>query len=570
MAEIPNADNIQRRVGYSRRGVASVPNQTAVLESTQGSNAVSSAFGQLGETLHSVGIDMHKVEEERKERETRLAVVNAKSKFFQANIGAKQGIDDDDYDTYVNRYGEGIGKAKSELLETIKDPYARELLSADFDLTIEEGNLAMYNKSFNRERSLGRAATDNTIETQLETLSLAETDSDHELGLQVIKESIQGAQKSNYYSAEEAENAWDMAKESYAFTRLNGMDAESQVQALENDKGWVSNIPASKRVVAKKRARKEVESNKKANETDILRAKSVVHVDDWADLDLTEDEMYDKAAKLPAKERLYAEDRIAKTAARDEEIRVDNAYDAYDTWHKNISGDAEGQDPGILVSFDDIPQVAKDDMTPAQRNSLKALSNERYNKVPVRTISDQDVKDVLYVLSEDETTEGRRKLRDYFSGNEDKLNQKDRDTWSKASAKMFEKVPVEIKGLLTARQKAKALGKEGGLNDNRLSSLDLRMDKWYRDFRAVNEGKAPTPEQEDKAIDQFLMEDGDWFSFNERAFEEGFSGDITIEYIKITDPVNYKKLLIELQNEYGDSYEPEQLVRIWKGRYANQ
>lgn len=434
------------------------------------------------------------------------------------------------------------------------------MLQAEIDVSIEEGKLAMFSKSQKVETDLGRAQTEDIIESQLEMLAVAQSEVDYEDGLVTVQETIQAAQANNYISAEQAEEKWDEAKESYATTRYNALNPAEQLAVLEKGQGWIEHIPASKRVVAKKQAKRAVDAENKAVEADRMKAEAFNYVDDWEDLEMSAEEMDAAAQKLPAKQREYVEDRLTKVMRKNKLMEQDRANDNYDEWHMQIQGDEEGAENP--VSYKDIPDQVLEEMTPAQRDTLKKISEEKYNSKPAPKYSDFAVIDTLNILSQDETPEGRLVLRGYYSENAASLSVKDRNAWSKASSKAYKKVPRDIKGLYSVKERTAQAAK--GVGDNLKGALQNKMADWYTSYLEANDGKLPTDKQTTEVLDKLLMQDGDWFSGNEYAFEEGYDGEITADFIMSTDPSGFEQLQKEFTEMYGTDYTEQDLVDTWK------
>lgn len=135
MPRIPDASD-RRPVVTPQRGI--VP----AAESNVGR-----ALAGLGKALSAKGEELDRFEYER-----------AKAHFLTASIEAESALDeDDDFQTYEQRYGTRINQARAEALNLISDPRLRERFQLDSDVMVARGMAGVTAKRRAKEKDFGRA-----------------------------------------------------------------------------------------------------------------------------------------------------------------------------------------------------------------------------------------------------------------------------------------------------------------------------------------------------------------------------------------------------------------------------
>lgn len=173
------------------------------------------------------------------------------------------------------------------------------------------------------------------------------------------------------------------------------------------------------------------------------------------------------------------------------------------------------------ASYLSIPRQDRDFLTHGQRNSLKALEQQKAQGIKVQEMPFDLRMKLDDLISNGKNEEASRVLTE----NAHKMTKQDRKEYSKAVHKTIE--DPGVKSFLTGKEKLKIIASNLGLSDEEKNKLLMQMDDWHRKFQMLNEGKEPMGQDIDDAIDDLVMKagekvgDGYWEHYEFEAEEHG-------------------------------------------------
>jgi len=248
-------------------GLRPVP-QARVPHNVDASGDIYEGVGQVGRGIAALGGQIEA-------REDQANYAQARSTLLQADIAARQTLQNDqDYTTYDARYRDAMQKARDTAGKVIRSRYDLAAFNRDADLDMARGAAAVAGLARQKAVDVGRATLDTTITTN-RTAALDATDEATRSALiDATLESIAGAQTKGYLTAQEAVSTRQKWTTDYAEGFLETQSPEKRLQMLQKPKGTPADfLPADIRARLGEQAQREVQQQKVAAEA--ARADSI-------------------------------------------------------------------------------------------------------------------------------------------------------------------------------------------------------------------------------------------------------------------------------------------------------
>lgn len=263
MAKIPNADDLTRAVPSGTRSISSAPQVSSIGVGV----GVAGNVTVIGDALQQVGIDIDRINQQRKARKDRVAVAKAKGFFLTEQVKLDSSLQDDDYESYMQRYEEGSRRAMDGALEMVTDPETRELLQADLDYDTARGAAEIHQRVIGKERDFVRAEND-ALAAQLADQAALDPKRGHQ-AREAFVIATDAAMKSGAITRQEAGDRVRGFEGMIAVNRFIGLPSTEQVtvaaQAELDPNHWANKIPPDKRAIAFSRAREVGEVEKRVS-----------------------------------------------------------------------------------------------------------------------------------------------------------------------------------------------------------------------------------------------------------------------------------------------------------------
>lgn len=226
-----------------RRGVISGPRDGRI-----------DAIADLGETIGRIG-------EGVQDREDKLNYAQAKSEYLKSKIKIESEFDNDnDYQTYGDRYKAKATKARDDAVALIRNPMMRESFQFDTDVDIEQGLAGMAKKAFAKEKDNGRAKLSSLLYDSQKLIVSTGDPAIRKSAYENVNQSVDSAIENNWLTREDGVNLKrEFAKES-ALQEFTSKSAEDQLQMLKDNHAALQFIPADKRQALGERAASSVTS----------------------------------------------------------------------------------------------------------------------------------------------------------------------------------------------------------------------------------------------------------------------------------------------------------------------
>lgn len=253
MARIPTAADFGARPVVQARAPRTVDQSGAIL--AEGMEAAASKIGRIG-------AQYAEKEDRDAEKEDRAGYAHARSTLLQADIAARQELENDnDFATYESRYREKLGKVREAALGGIRSQSSRTLLEQDTTTDIERGAAEVRGLARRKEVDTGRA-TLNGLQESNRTAALEAPDEGTRAALITSTlDSIQGAQEKGYISAQEATDQRQRWTTNYAEGYLDIKSLPERIKILSAPKGTpIDYIAPDRRAVLLKAAKNELKA----------------------------------------------------------------------------------------------------------------------------------------------------------------------------------------------------------------------------------------------------------------------------------------------------------------------
>lgn len=198
---------------------------------------VSDRSGEIAAQATSDFAGINNIVQQVAEREDKFSYASAKSSLLQADLDTRKSLENDpDWTTYESRYTEAMTKQLGEASKMVRGNRDRALFQMDAKLDLERGALEVRNQAKAKEVDWGRADTDQTLEALRNSAISAPDQATSEQALQAAKDKIIGAKERGYMNEQEATNAFQSFRDSFATGKLETLPADQRITQLQDDK----------------------------------------------------------------------------------------------------------------------------------------------------------------------------------------------------------------------------------------------------------------------------------------------------------------------------------------------
>jgi hypothetical protein len=205
------------------------PTLRAPVYQDQSGEIVGEAVGNAARTLGGAVMEFA-------DRRDDFRMAKAGAEFAKLESTARQ-FDDNDWETYEDRFRKTLTQAKDGILKNVKQPRNREALGLDLDSAIERGALTVKSLSRAKEVEFGRADLNNMLESY-RTSALSSGDEmlrqKHVVGAQTA---LKAALDNRYIDPTDFERLSKDWTQSYAGGYLDTLPFAKQVEILRKPEG---------------------------------------------------------------------------------------------------------------------------------------------------------------------------------------------------------------------------------------------------------------------------------------------------------------------------------------------
>lgn len=237
---------------YGGSGSAAIQPRRGVIQGP--SDGRIDAIADLGDTIGKIG-------QQVQDREDKLNYARAKSEYLKSKIQIESEFENDnDYQTYGDRYKAKATKARDDAVALIRNPMMRESFQFDTDVDIEQGLAGMAKKAFAKEKDNGRAKLSSLLDDSQKLIVSTGDPAIRKSAYENVNQSVDSAIENNWLTREDGVNLKrEFAKES-ALQEFTSKSAEDQLQMLKDNHAALQFIPADKRQALGERAASSVTS----------------------------------------------------------------------------------------------------------------------------------------------------------------------------------------------------------------------------------------------------------------------------------------------------------------------
>lgn len=383
-----------------------------------------------------------------------------------------------DYENFMSDYNKRSEELLTEAAEKIRDPRQRNLFIEQQRVRIAQGAEKIRDMAFAKETDFERGSVVDDLSALRDSAITATDDTSVADIMLSVDERLDAAVQMGYYSAEEKAKLMQQWRNSAATGRLEGMDPEDRLDALNQP--WAENLPADLRAKIKDDAVMEHR-----------QTKAIETVDGYLSQGM--DQMEARRQMLDIKDpdlRRAVESRFDYQYARHEQAKVEHQSQLYD---KYVEGFSDGS-----MTTDNITREDWDMMTPEVRLNLQAIQQE------VATPTKQSDADALVQLATLNARKDYQGMAKFFSENSHKLKPSDRVKYAALVAEG--EAPIELDDSLSDIQAINGRLAEAEITDKSAKDRILNnMSDWRLNYmRRFN--KAPDDAERAKFIDRQLMD----------------------------------------------------------------
>jgi len=423
---------------------------------------------------------------------------------------------DPDFSTISSRSEASMDGAIGTLATSISDENDREDFVNRQKLAKERVRSHLGKVAWGKERDTSRGH----IDTQLTDAREAALTGDMGLTSELVKRRLDSAVAKNYYSAEEAAELYQRWQTSAATGKLEMMDPESRLGAL--DLPWADKLPSDVRANYRRVAEQEAIAGKAQSEVDTLMANGVP-LDEG--MDYIESKIKDPKLRVATEARFKEEVRTAQAA------EITNENELYDKYSLDVM---EGG------KVDQIPREDWEALPTSMRVNLKNMESQ--SRKP-RTTSDPAALSRVIDLSARGDYKG---VTDFIARNGSLLSAGDREQYQRGAAEGFAPASVTDKQIIDSLLP----GTSTTMKQAR-SNMLVQMNNWRNQY-VTAQGKEPTPEQTEAEANRRIMDhdrrpEGIWpfkdttpiYDLEDVEQEEALNAAHLAE-LELKDPENYK------------------------------
>lgn len=237
---------------YGGSGSAAIQPRRGVIQGP--SDGRIDAIADLGDTIGKIG-------QQVQDREDKLNYARAKSEYLKSKIQIESEFENDnDYQTYGDRYKAKATKARDDAVALIRNPMMRESFQFDTDVDIEQGLAGMAKKAFAKEKDNGRAKLSSLLDDSQKLIVSTGDPAIRKSAYENVNQSVDSAIENNWLTREDGVNLKRKFAEESALQEFTSKSAEDQLQMLKDNHAALQFIPADKRQALEERAASSVTS----------------------------------------------------------------------------------------------------------------------------------------------------------------------------------------------------------------------------------------------------------------------------------------------------------------------
>lgn len=222
MPKLPDASSLGGLPGFnSGRPIA-----------TYDVSAADAGVTALGQGMQNAGEKVGEVAQRNNDANDNLAYMRGKTVFLPKNIQIQNGFkDDNDYNTFQQRYEEEANKAREEAAAGINNPRLRQKFLMETADDVARGSVTVHGMAKSREADVGRATLYDGLTNLRSQLPSAATDADRAALIDTANGSIATALDKQYITAERAAELRRKFPEEYAKDWFNSLPNGLKVEA---------------------------------------------------------------------------------------------------------------------------------------------------------------------------------------------------------------------------------------------------------------------------------------------------------------------------------------------------
>lgn len=438
--------------------------------------------GETAQALQKFGSTLLAVNNDRRERKNRMAMVKAKTAWQVAKIEADNAFEQDtDYETFGQRYSEMLDKAEQQAVGLIEDEQLKSVFQQEILVNRTIGMQQINAKAFQKEKEVGLADLDSVLTAARENALRGGS----QFALETANEAIEAAVQNTYMGADDAQALRRKFGQDMAVGLIEVQPLKKQKEMLTAKQGHAELIPLDIR-------KKMLESvDKQLIHQGAMEAADMVRQEGGS-----REERLEKVRKIKdADIRKAAESQVLHDLQQE---KLGDAELKYDIYQEAAKGIIAG---GTVNDFISENPKEWQSLTAEQQSSLMSVQDKGDKKTDLQT---WDNLNRIY-------TQDRNKAYEYFVENAHRLSDTDAKKWSDRLAK-----PEERDGYLTRTQRLGQMLQSNGIEkgtDEHTESLRF-LDEEFMRFEEAN-GRKPDAKEEQAILD-FSFEkavDGSWNPF---------------------------------------------------------
>lgn len=228
----------------------------------------------MAEAIGSAARQLSGVVTEFADHRDEFRVAKAGAEFSRLESSARQ-FEDNDWETYEERYRKKLTDAKDGILKNVRLPRNRETLGLELDTAIERGAVAVRGVARAKEVEFGRADLSSTLDTfRTSALSVGDEES-RAANIRGAQTAIRSALDNRYIEPTDAERLNKQWTQSYAEGFIGMQPVENRIKILSNPNGTAADLlPPDRRVDLLRQAQDEQRILKARQEAEAKQAQA--------------------------------------------------------------------------------------------------------------------------------------------------------------------------------------------------------------------------------------------------------------------------------------------------------
>ena len=253
----------------SALGERTIPTGRAPLVQDRSGEILAGALGQsaerIGSTIAAFG-----------ERQDQLQYAKARSELLTADAAIRKELENDnDWQTYEQRYREKLGKAREKVSATVRGRSDRALFEQETSFDLERGAASIRDMARRKEVDVGRADLDTVLDTNRRTALETQDEALRSSLIGSAQDAIGGARAKGYITAQEAVDRVQRWTTDYAEGYLDLQSLPDRIRVLSKPKGTPADfIQPDRRAVLLKAAQNELRAEQERAKSEARSALS--------------------------------------------------------------------------------------------------------------------------------------------------------------------------------------------------------------------------------------------------------------------------------------------------------